>query len=395
MTEKKHFDDIDSIRFIAACVVFVLHTIYITDYHNGNYWYTVLKETITKSGIMGVYFFLVMSGYFIFYLLLKEKVDTKKINISRFIIKRAKRILPIYYVVLIIGFLIIPIFKNLFVEIQPFNKAYSEIPVDRWYYYLFFMVDFDLAWNAYSIPVLSFLWSVCLDVKFYLIAPFIIKYLNKKQVLLIIMATIVVSGVFRIYYQDNKSFFHFHPLAYADMIAVGALYAFLVAYQKEFIKRLVNCSKWMNLIPYIGIILIFILRTKIYSIPEIGNWVIALEPVLINFLFGFIIIEQCYSNQSIFKFGKIKWMQYLGVRTYGIYGFHLSMLYFTIAAFKMLGLHTGPLNNWVYLTEVILTFVLTIIAAIWFYNKVEKPIIENKFFWKKINSSSKPRPDLE
>jgi peptidoglycan/LPS O-acetylase OafA/YrhL len=392
-TEKKYYHGIDSIRFLAACWVFCMHAIYITNYYNGSEWYQFLQRTIIKTGVFGVYFFFVMSGFFIFNLLMNEKKQTNAIDIPKFYTKRAKRILPIYIVVLFLGFVAAPLFLRIFPSVQPFILSYLYIPFDRWYYYVFGMVDFDLSWHNYTIPVLSVLWSVCVEIKFYLLAPLLLKFLNKYVLLIVLIMVILLCAWFRIQHYNHPHYYHYHPLAFADMLAIGGILAWIVNYKSSWIDKFKGVAKPITIIPYLLAVLLIISRKWIYSQGEWAALIVSLEPILVSIIFSLMIAEQNYATHSAIKFEKFKFLQYLGVRTYGVYGFHLFFLFIVIGLFQLAGLHpkTG-LNNWIYLTEIVLTFSLTIIAATWFYNKVERPIIENKFFGKKINPSSKPLP---
>lgn len=383
MIEKKYYHGIDSIRFLAACWVFCMHAIYITNYYNGSQWFKFIQAKLIKTGVFGVYFFFVMSGFFIFNLLMTEKKTTSSIGLLKFYKKRAKRILPVYLAVLFLGFVIVPAFLWFFPNLNPFIPAYSFIPFDRWYYYVFGMVDFDLSWHSYTIPVLSVLWSVCVEIKFYLLAPLMVKFLQKNTLLASMFAVIIICGWFRIMHYNHPHYYHYHPLAFGDMLAMGGIFAWIVNYKPLWINRLKNLPKILTLLPYIFTILLIFYRNWIYSHSEWAAVVVSIEPMVISILFALVIAEQNYVPNSYIKFEKFKLLQYLGVRTYGVYGFHLFFLFLVIGLFQLAGLHSKTaLNNWVYLSEIILTFVLTLLASIWFYDKVEKPIIEKRF-WKK------------
>lgn len=383
MIEKKHYHGIDSIRFLAACWVFAMHAIYITNYYNGSDWYKFLQQTIIRTGVFGVYFFFVMSGFFILNLLFIEKSSTQSIDIKRFYSKRARRIVPVYIVVLFLGFVFVPLFNFLFPSTKPFIDAYLYIPFDRWYYYIFGLVDFDLSWHSYTIPVLSVLWSVCVEIKFYLLAPLLVKYLNKYVLLLFLLAVIAFSAWFRIEHFTQPSYYHYHPLAFSDMLAIGALLAWTVHFVPSFVQKIKLIPAWLTLMPYLLTLCIVLSRKWIYSHGEWAEWIVSVEPIFVSLLFAGIIAEQNFAEKSVLKFGNWDWIRYLGVRTYGVYGFHLFFLFLVIAIFQIAGWHKlQSLNNWVYLAEIMITFILTLLASIWFYNKVELPIMKGTF-WKR------------
>lgn len=59
-------------------------------------------------GGLAVTFFFVLSGFLITYLLLIERDTKGTINIKNFYLRRVLRIWPVYYVIFVIGFLILP-----------------------------------------------------------------------------------------------------------------------------------------------------------------------------------------------------------------------------------------------------------------------------------------------
>jgi peptidoglycan/LPS O-acetylase OafA/YrhL len=59
---------------------------------------------------VAVDFFLVLSGFLITYLLLQEQHQYGEINTQRFYIRRILRIWPLYYLIVIIGLFVFPLF---------------------------------------------------------------------------------------------------------------------------------------------------------------------------------------------------------------------------------------------------------------------------------------------
>ncbi|MEJ7589497.1 MAG: hypothetical protein WKI04_18250, partial [Ferruginibacter sp.] len=61
----------------------------------------------TKMQSYAVILFFVLSGFLITYLLIREKENKGKINIRHFYIRRIVRTWPLYYLVLVIGMLLL------------------------------------------------------------------------------------------------------------------------------------------------------------------------------------------------------------------------------------------------------------------------------------------------
>src|SRR5882762_2194980 len=67
-----------------------------------------LQTHFMKNGDLGVSFFFVLSGFLITYLLFKELETQQKINIGQFYLRRVLRIWPLYFIVVFLGFFVIP-----------------------------------------------------------------------------------------------------------------------------------------------------------------------------------------------------------------------------------------------------------------------------------------------
>lgn len=82
----RRFPALDGVRAVAAVLVIVFH-------HGGPGW-------VRANGWIGVHLFFVLSGYLITTLALREEARTGRVSLAEFYIRRAFRILPVYYVVM-------------------------------------------------------------------------------------------------------------------------------------------------------------------------------------------------------------------------------------------------------------------------------------------------------
>ena len=123
VTEKRiYFSGINSLRFIAALAVIITHIELLKGVFGfKNYW---KNPIIFNLGGMGVYFFFVLSGFLITYLLLVEKEKQRHIKIKDFYIRRILRIWPLYYLIVVIGFFILPRFEMF--HISYLQNSFSE-----------------------------------------------------------------------------------------------------------------------------------------------------------------------------------------------------------------------------------------------------------------------------
>ena len=110
---------------------------------------------------MGVDVFFVLSGFLITGILLERKAKGGS-YFGYFYSRRARRILPPYWMLIAISSLL-------------FGSAWMK----HWYWYVSFATNVPLALNQLSHQSLSVLWSLAVEEQFYLIWP-VVVYLSRK-----------------------------------------------------------------------------------------------------------------------------------------------------------------------------------------------------------------------
>jgi peptidoglycan/LPS O-acetylase OafA/YrhL len=105
--ERIYFPELDGLRFVAFMMVFLFH---------GGVPQPIMSQLIGRraaaalreNGGFGVQLFFILSGYLIATLLLREEARYGRISLRSFWIRRILRIWPLYYLVVAIGFGLIP-----------------------------------------------------------------------------------------------------------------------------------------------------------------------------------------------------------------------------------------------------------------------------------------------
>jgi peptidoglycan/LPS O-acetylase OafA/YrhL len=178
-------------------------------------------------GGLSVTFFFVLSGFLITTLLLTEKAETGTIRVKRFLTKRARRIWPLYYVVLAAGYYI-SIFALRDTPANPFANG--------------------LILNALLLPNLAFafglipeiliqIWSIGTEEQFYLFWPFLLRRMPEKKLAGVFAGIICLWLVARIMSRlpgisdDWLNIFLFRTRI--DCMAIGAFAALLLLYRER------------------------------------------------------------------------------------------------------------------------------------------------------------------
>jgi peptidoglycan/LPS O-acetylase OafA/YrhL len=150
------FASLDGLRAIAILAVIWHHTA-------SRFFYSI---TIAGRGPMGVNLFFVISGFLITTLLLRERQRTGDISIRNFIIRRALRIFPVYYTVLLVYTALVLVVERG----SPGGTAFMHN--------LVFYVTYTSNWFvplSDARVIFYFAWSLAVEEQFYFVWPWIEK----------------------------------------------------------------------------------------------------------------------------------------------------------------------------------------------------------------------------
>lgn len=317
---KKHkiyFENLNSIRFIAAMMVFFAHTI-----HPG-FNYLPIKNTfwerllnLLSDGGVGVSIFFVLSGFLITYLLLDEFELNHRIHIINFYLRRILRIWPLYFAVLTFSFLIYPGLKILLGLNNPLK---SDI-----LYYLFFLSNFDVINIAkhcagYDAASQNITWSVSVEEQFYLFWPLIFYFLPKKFWLASLLLVITGSVIFRVLHYKDTTLLYFHSLSVMLDLGIGGVFAYLVREHSKIKRFFQNCSTIHHVIFFSITFLLLLWNDLIFNF----SYGVALGRIFTSIAFAFIICAQALTRYtSIFNLKNLSFADKWGKYTYGIYLIH-------------------------------------------------------------------------
>jgi peptidoglycan/LPS O-acetylase OafA/YrhL len=143
------------------------------------------------QGWTGVWLFLVISGYLVTMLMLREETSQGRVAFGAFLIKRFFRIVPSYWLAILI-------YLAACLALPPLAADYEDI-VARLPYLLGFMPEYA---NADGYTILTHMWTVGVEVKFYLLFPpvvfLLIKNANWRLAITAMAAVLLIAiGSFR------------------------------------------------------------------------------------------------------------------------------------------------------------------------------------------------------
>lgn len=367
MTKKVYFENLDGLRFLCFLSVFFFHSFHTDlDYIKTTDIYHFIKRDIFGNGNLGVNFFFVLSGFLITYLLIEEKKLNGQIDIRKFWFRRILRIWPLFYLCVILGFFIFPFLKTAFGQ-QP-NETASIL------YYLTFTNNFDLIKKGLpDASILAVLWSVAVEEQFYFVWPIILYLLPIKKYWLAFSTVIIASLIFRGFNNNYMAHEH-HTLSCIGDMAIGAFGAWHIQTNENFKTKIKNLKPIYISLIYISFLTVYIFRDEIL---QQKNFLLDIvERPLIAIIILLIILEQCFSDKSLFKMSRFKLLTKLGTISYGLYCLHFVGILVVTTLTKKYSLNT---ELWqIFLVDTPFALVLTILFSSISYNIYEKPFLKLK-----------------
>ena len=366
-----HFPGLNNLRFIAAMGVLIFHVELKKQLLGFKFYF---MHQLINLGDVSVTLFFVLSGFLITYLLLAERKQTDTIAIKKFYTRRILRIWPLYYLILILGFFVLP------------NIAFFQIPTsglintgDTFQLSLFFLLFANIGFIVYgNVAYIDQTWSVAVEEQFYLIWPFILKVFKRILPALVFITTLF--GLLRIFFthlfykaEIYHYFYWFFKYTRIDTMAIGGLFAYMLF--NNYRKTLVLI--YNIYVQIITVILLLILLFSGYPLPYIHQQVYAL-------LFGIIIINAAANGRSLLSI-KLKVFDYFGKISYGIYMYHNIMV---VVSIKLCAQYFNPSTTLFLIMSYITTIGLTLVISHLSYRYFERFFLSLKKKFTVVSSSS-------
>lgn len=363
--------ELDVLRFFAFLAVFLHHalprdaSLYVSSGIPESAAQMLL--TAKAAGAFGLDLFFTLSSFLITDLLMREWVESGRIGLRNFYIRRALRIWPLYFVFLIITVLIVP----------------HILPQDRFgtiYLVSFALFSGNWACVVSGIPfsVASPLWSISVEEQFYIVWPLLLMvfgFNRVRQVALVLIGIAFLTRFALALYGATDAAVWCNTLVRLDTIALGAILAFTLrgrAPQVGNIIRLVLC----------GIAVLLWLVIARYLTQD-GLASLATYP-LSAFASLILLVATLRKDAGLLNYPPFSWLVYLGKISYGLYVFHLLAL---VMMSKLISIPIIdiPLN---FERRFVLSFVLTVILAALSYRFLEQPFLRLKRRFSRVPSAS-------
>jgi peptidoglycan/LPS O-acetylase OafA/YrhL len=321
-----YFPGLDALRFFAAFTVVLHHVEQIRRKAGLSH---LKAYSLFNNGGLAVSFFFVLSGFLITYLLIREREEKGRIRVSPFYMRRVLRIWPLYYILVILGLLVVPFLGSLGLVRYTLPFAADDV----WFYYVLFM---PFLVNLFYAPTfLDPLWSIGVEELFYLFwAPLVRlfwQYLPQLCLFVVALKVLILKSV------PSGFWFSLAQTLQFEAMAIGGLAAWWLYYMAHRpLDRLALFSK-----PAQGILLAIILarlffnlwlddHLPLYAFCMKSRW---LPSLFFSLTFAWLILNVSVNPKSLIPL-KAPVLTFLGKISYGIYMYHMLVAFFLLQLAK-------------------------------------------------------------
>ncbi len=318
MKKGAYFPGLNGLRFMAALFVFLHHVEQHKFWLNiPNLWGVALIDNI---GHQARIIFFVLSGFLITYLFLKEKRKTGKINWWKFQTRRALRLWPVYYLMVIISIFVLPHLIN----IGNFNSLLEQ---NFWKQFAIYMLLFpNIARLLPPVMGANQFWSVGVQEQFYWLWPLVVRYFSKWLVpfLVIFIGAKVGIEILLVQFVDGQmvgtemhttamQILKMWQLLLFEQMAVGALGAYWVFHEKQRILEIIFNWKTLTIAAVVFVATLFT-HTHFVGYTSFQGAI------------ALILILNISLNDKFPITLENKVLNYLGNLSFGMYAYHTAII---------------------------------------------------------------------
>ena len=342
----KYIPALDGVRALAILLVLLFH------WFPMDHWVNVLP-----NGPTGVTLFFVLSGYLISTILMGQQAAGSFLHsFKNFVIRRALRIFPIYFLVLL-GLLV-----GKRIGIQVVTDFY-EHPLYYWTYLYNHWLEQQKDWS----DMLSPYWSLSVEEQFYIVWPFFMLLIPSGKRLVAFLWSVIGLGILARYISVHALHgIGVYMITCVDTFAWGALLAY---YMRS--GRSAELGIWVRRL-WIPVLILWIMLCVWHTDTDL------VKQLLFRTLTSMVSVALLFQAMQEGVLARIfSWtpLRKVGQMSYGIYLYHMLVpdLCYQIAARLHIPLPADPYH----LIGLIALFVVAALSYRW----IEKPIQDLKRYF--------------
>ncbi|HXB39581.1 MAG TPA: acyltransferase [Bacteroidia bacterium] len=351
-----YFPGLDVLRFICATGVIFHHTAKQL-FERGLIASSVASQILAGPFFLNVFF--IISGFLISAILMKEN-ESGKYNLKNFYLRRIIRIWPLYFFIVLVLIVLVPLLKH----------SPSEIIKTNAFYALGFSVNFQLMINE-TAKTYSVLWSVCIEEHIYLLLPFLLFVFRKNfKILSLFLIFLGLASWFYFSYlhSSGRGFApYFNCLCYFYYFGLGM---FLALFHSQ-----IASIKLKSLFSIPGqLVICSLLVLYVFSFLPGGVYAFPVWLLLCGF-FGAYVVAAASRTNFIFKLPLVP-SRFTGNISYAMYLVHTVIINVLINYLLKKNIH--PEGAAVVLWIPLIATLFSIVIATLLYYLYERPFLKLK-----------------
>jgi peptidoglycan/LPS O-acetylase OafA/YrhL len=335
---------LDGLRALAVAAVFL--------YHSRIDW--------LPGGFLGVDLFFVLSGYLITSLLLVEWEARNRIDLRRFWLRRARRLLPALVVVVLGALVLASIFARQDLAHTRSDAISSLLYYTNWHLIIANHSYFNLMGNP---SLLNHLWSLAVEEQFYIVWPLLLVPLlvlvGRKRMPMIVIAGIAASAALMwILYKpgSDPSRVYYGTDTRAFLLLMGILLALVWPWIMR-LRRALPLLELFGIAALVGTVLLF------RQMQDFNPTLYRGGDLAAAFCFVMLVAAVAHPKTGIGQALGVAPLRWVGEHSYGIYLWHWPIIVLVA------GVNAGPSPG-----IVVAEAALVLTAAALSYHFVEEPI---------------------
>jgi len=282
------------------------------------------------DGGFGVMLFFVLSGFLITRGLLAEIEQKGHIDLGRFYLRRAARLLPVFYVYVVVGLILL-------------SLAHRPVPWGAIWSSSIYVVNYYQAFTGAASHYLSHCWSLAVEEQFYMLWPLALLLVHRYvrvtwQGVLALTLGLIACRIGWVFAGASDEYLYRALETRGDQLALGGLLACAVASSRvRATLARVPARGWILMA---GLLLV-VLSFNVFRGSNVLKYAVgfSIESTLVTLGLPLVVLAANQPEGLATRILNAGWLAWIGRISYGIYLFHPMVLHPVRNTLTKLGLH--------------------------------------------------------